>query len=239
MKRIVIGDIHGLFGVFQDIYNLEKPDSVIIVGDYFDSFTIDPIVQKYGWEDLMCLRDNHKGGEFIMITGNHDMHYLSNFYEKYSGYNNYTATFASDFVKDALYKNILQMCYIDEINKTIYSHAGVTQTWFNKWCKKLKDINKLPIDAFRFVGTNIYGDDPRNSPIWVRPNSLISDPYYDKDHYMWNQIFGHTHKSKVTIVAQPGPKTTLYNIDCMPNEYLVETLDDNKKLITREVKTYE
>lgn len=40
--------------------------------------------------------------------------------------------------------------------------------------------------AFLFTGFNCYGDDVTQSPLWVRPHSLVVDQYFDK------QCVGHT-----------------------------------------------
>ncbi|NBP57427.1 metallophosphoesterase, partial [bacterium] len=39
MKTIFIGDIHGR-SIWKEIVEQEKPDRVIFIGDYFDSFDI-------------------------------------------------------------------------------------------------------------------------------------------------------------------------------------------------------
>ena len=234
-KRLVLGDMHGMFGVIKDIYDLEQPDDVIIVGDYFDSFTISPELQKLAWLDLIELRKQHiksKKGKFIMLIGNHDIHYLTNFRGQYSGYNKDTAWFASDFVSKAIDDNILSFCFVDEINKTIYTHAGVTMTWFMKWCyPSLGNINTIEYKAFEHVGSDWFGNDKRNSPIWVRPEALSNDPYIDNNGITWSQVFGHTHVN--APFHWKINDADFYGIDCICKHYLVEDLDDNHKLIKR------
>ena len=58
-KRVVIGDLHGI-GIWKDILNKEKPDSVIFLGDYFDSFNIPPLVQKINFDDLLDSDDEEE-----------------------------------------------------------------------------------------------------------------------------------------------------------------------------------
>ena len=68
-KRVIVGDMHGMFGIVKDIYDLEQPDDFIILGDYFDSFTIAPNLQELAYKDLLELRRYHKSlhkGKFIM-----------------------------------------------------------------------------------------------------------------------------------------------------------------------------
>jgi len=246
-KRVIVGDMHGMFGIVKDIYNLEQPDEFIMLGDYFDSFTIAPNLQELAYKDLLELRRYHKSlhkGKFIMLIGNHDLHYLTNYNEKCSGYNNDTAWFASDFVSKGLDDNILVFTYIDDINKTIFTHAGVTQSWFEKWCyPSLGNINTVELNAFRHIGSDWYGNDKRNSPIWVRPEALESDPYIDNDGYIWSQIFGHTHQKEPFMWSKADPTdpnqyghSVFIGIDCITTYYIVEELDDNGKLIKRHIR---
>jgi len=241
MKRLILGDMHGMFGVIKDIYDAEQPDEVIILGDYFDSFNLSPEIQKFAWLDLIELRNVHlkkKSGKFIMLIGNHDIHYLSSYLGQCSGYNKDTAYFAADYVSKALDDNILTFAFIDETNKTIYTHAGVTQTWFMKWCyPSLGNINTVEFKAFEFVGADWFGNDKRNSPIWVRPEALESDPYVDSNGYIWNQVFGHTHRrGPITWSTNDG---NFYGIDCITTYYMVEEIDDNRNLIERKLKQNE
>ena len=100
-KRVIVGDMHGMFGIVKDIYDLEQPDDFIILGDYFDSFTIAPNLQELAYKDLLELRRYHKSlqkGKFIMLIGNHDLHYLPSHHEQCSGYNKDTAWFATDLI---------------------------------------------------------------------------------------------------------------------------------------------
>lgn len=229
MKRIILGDMHGRFGLVHDIYHKEQPDEVILVGDYFDSFGLSPEIQKLAFEDLIELRKYHmflKKGRFIMLLGNHDLHYLPSFIGQYSGYNKRTAWFAADFIRNYMDKEWLSMIFVDEVNKTLYSHAGLTNTWFNKWCNgSLGNINTVTLKAFEFVGTDFFGNDVQNSPIWVRPEALSKDPYKDNEGITWNQIYGHTRVGNVNHYIVNN--ADLYNIDCLPQEYIVETLEND------------
>lgn len=57
-----------------------------------------------------------------------------------------------------------------------------------------KDFSDIELDmfvqttlnTFRFSGNNCYGDDVTQGPLWIRPASLLSDMFFDK------QCVGHT-----------------------------------------------
>ena len=79
MKRITIGDPHGLWRFVKQIYDKDQPDEVIILGDYFDSFNIDVYTQGNLMRTQLnfvknILRSIGKG--MHVLIGNHDMHYM-------------------------------------------------------------------------------------------------------------------------------------------------------------------
>jgi predicted phosphodiesterase len=239
-KRLIIGDIHGL-GIVNDIYEYEAPDDVIILGDYFDSFNLSPLVQKLHFESLLRLREEHiksNKGEFIFILGNHDYHYMRDTMEMYSGYNDETAGYVCNLVEDLYKKKILQITYIDKINRIIFSHAGVTNSWFNENCKTLEDINNVSLSSLRFTyrdGGDFDGSSIWNSPIWVRPEGLMKDYYKDNNGLIWNQIFGHTHNDEIVRRYIDDAYNTekdayFFNLDCLPNQYLIQHLDNDGKI---------
>jgi metallophosphoesterase superfamily enzyme len=45
MKTVFIGDVHGR-DVWKNIIEVEKPNRVVFIGDYFDSFDISPAEQQ-------------------------------------------------------------------------------------------------------------------------------------------------------------------------------------------------
>jgi len=237
MKRVVIGDPHGRWEYVKQIYDKEQPDEVILLGDYFDSFNIDAYTQKDSYENIIKLRQEHLNKfhrGFTMLIGNHDMHYMDENFGRCSGWNALSASIAGYPLCRDWDKDILKICYIDEVNKTIYSHAGVSMNWFKNWCTSLGDINTVEIKAFAFTykdGGDAYGSSSYSSPLWIRPEGLQKSMYVDNDGIVWNQIFGHTQ------VDAPFHWETnnadFFGIDCIWKHYLIEELDDNGKIIKR------
>lgn len=238
-KRIIIGDPHGRWRSLKSIYDNEQPDEVIILGDYFDSFNIDVYEQRDTYNNIIELRKNHLAqhkGRFDLLIGNHDFHYMDENFGRCSGWNPLTASLAGYPLCRDWDNGILQMVYIDIVNKTIYSHAGVSMDWFNTWIKSnsLSDINTIETKAFCFTfknGGDYYGSSTFNSPLWIRPEGLRKSPYKDKDGQCWTQIFGHTEPCSPLHIDCGNYE--LYCIDCINRNYIVETLDDDYKLIER------
>ena len=258
-KRLVIGDIHGHLEPFKSIYEAEKPDDVIILGDYFDSFhgTDKEIIDCF--KEILKMQKAHKKGEFILLIGNHDFHYIY-LIENYSGKRKSYEMTVSVMLDKCIEKNLLQYVYVDDINKTVYSHAGIMNKWMSEnrvFTDDLNDLNILDPRKYMFThrgGDTGYGDGPYASPIWVRPSALEKDMYVDLYGSTWTQIVGHTPGSKARTMLLDGTWINgchvynriddssglnvplLYVIDALPNYYIVEELAEDGELISREVK---
>lgn len=239
MKRIVIGDPHGRWEPIKNIYDKEQPDEVIVLGDYFDSFNIDAYAQCECYDNIINLRKEHLAqhkGRFIMLIGNHDMHYMDEKFGRCSGWNPLTCSQASYPLCRDWDAEILNIAFIDEQNKTIYSHAGVSNNWFCSHCKSLGDINTVETKAFCFTyreGGDYYGSSVWNSPLWIRPEGLSKNPF-SKNGEIWNQIFGHTEPG--TPIYFKIENAEFYGIDKIYKLYLVENLDETGKLIERKIE---
>lgn len=269
VKRIVIGDIHGRYKEFKKIYDKEKPENpnevlyeVIILGDYFDTYeNICQDSQLEGFLNLLKLQEEHihTTGNFIMLIGNHDFHYMTDD-QQYSGYNAYTNMIAKNHLLKAFNKGKIKFVEVDYNNKTIYSHAGITNTWINdrhdKWFD-LSIVNEDKFSNFNFSygkSFNIYGDDPTNGPLWVRPKALISDMYKSFDdstnsYIVWTQIVGHTICNKPIVTHEDGSQwkhnedwryARFWDIDSLGNGYyMVEWFDEDMNITSREIKKLE
>lgn len=244
MKRIILGDTHGHWKYIKDIYDAENPDDIILLGDYCDSFCLTSKDMLTCWNNIIKLKNQHKGN-FVMIMGNHDWHYI-NSTQKYSGYKQSTWNTMHDILSNAWDSKLLHVAYVDSINKTIYSHAGVTNTWIKEWgnppIDMLDDVNEWGLN-FSHMSFDLYGDSKWQGPLWVRPSALVND-MYSKDGETWTQIVGHTRtrNGKPILASESGEnaydtpeKAKLWVIDTMPFVYVRETLDDERQLVSREI----
>lgn len=265
-KRIIIGDYHGHFDTLEQIYQSENPYSVIMLGDYFDNFSNDSVKIKGDFEKLLNLRETHlsdtKKGDFTLLLGNHDFHYLLYGVERYSGYNTGYDIWAHGKLQELWESNQLKLIEYDYTSKTIYSHAGITNTWLKENRMEgidihyLNDSKLLNLYTLRFTyagGGDWYGDSVYSSPIWIRPNALLSDMYKDEEGIIWTQIVGHTNHSTPVcyypkndrigyprvidwnIINSKEDKPILWIIDCMPFYYIKETINENGEVLDREI----
>ena len=202
LKIIAVGDTHGRDN-WKDITASTRFDKIIFMGDYFDTHkNVTAEVQIKNFNEIIAYKNKLKD-KAILLLGNHDYHYLDPTYEKYSGFQPQHEQEISDLLNNALEANLIQISYV--WHRFIFTHAGVTKTWCRENLIDIKDIenslNNLFVrdpEAYMFT-CGVFGDpsgnDVTQSPIWVRPNSLLQDKL---DKYI--QIVGHTQQDKLTLI---------------------------------------
>ena len=123
----------------------------------------------------------------------------------------------------------MQMCYIHD--KFMFTHAGVTKTFYEDHFGDAEDIEQSINDLFRYkpdsfrfrsgINESNTGDDVTQSPIWVRPRSLAEDMVEGYTH-----VVGHTERSSIYIGADMKdklPNSSFILIDTLgtSGEYLI------------------
>jgi hypothetical protein len=207
--RLAIGDIHGrtywknyLSGDFTEYY---------ILGDYFDSFFV-PFEDQYANFCDIC-HAARLDNRIKLCLGNHDYHYLSNIKEqRYSGFQEEHYQQIQDILEDNI--DLLKIVYVTH-DRIIISHAGVSRTFLKKidaLALHIDDINKifaLNRNSMSFDGMDVFGDDITQSPIWIRPRSLLKDAVRE-----YHQIVGHTPKGRIEERRLPdGRKIVFINTE--------------------------
>ena len=204
MKILVIGDIHGR-EIWKQIVNrhLNDIDKIIFVGDYFDSFDYSYDRQQNNFEDI-CVFKRKYSDIVDLLIGNHDYHYF-NFFTgiPYAGH-----SIAAESVNSYLLeknKDILKIACI--YDKYLFTHAGVSEVWYNsvKDTKglditlpldiQLNDLFEFKPDVYRFTQGrtfSVIGNDVTQTPIWIRPEALSKCLLEDYIH-----VVGHTYKKKI------------------------------------------
>jgi hypothetical protein len=238
MKTVIIGDLHGS-SVWKLIVHLEKPDKIVMVGDYFDSFEISGLEQIHNFKEIIKYKEDNPQVEVVMLIGNHDHHYFPEVgYTGTSGYQSRIAPSINQVVDEN--RHHLQMAY--SFDKYLFTHAGVSPVFMdeafgeNGWSKEtiVEDLNELfkhKPKAFDFNGLEPTGDNACQTPIWIRPRSLIGVNKRHskglKNNYI--QIVGHTQMKRLSVeLSKQLTGGKYYFIDTMETtgEYLVH--QDNK-----------
>jgi len=245
MKTVIIGDVHGR-SLWKLITNQEQDaDRIIFIGDYFDSFDISGVEQIQNFKDIIEYK-KISGKEVIMLIGNHDHHYFPEVgYTGTSGYQKGIAPSITQVINEN--RQYLQMAY--SFDEFLFTHAGVSPTFMDGefgdegWVKEnvvsqLNDLFKYKPKSFEFNGVDASGDNTYQTPIWIRPRSLMS---VNKKHNKglkkdYIQIVGHTQMRRLDL--EGSDKFTggrYYFIDCQETsgEYLVI---QDKELIVGTIK---
>ena len=222
MKTIFIGDVH-CKPHWKKIVKKENADRVIFIGDYFDSFDpCTPVEQLHNIKEILDYKLT-SGKDVILLIGNHDYHYIPGTEDKCSGYQLLGAISYGHFFKENLHH--FQMCY--QSGNLLCSHAGVSIEWladigYEGWddiAGFVNDVFKYQPNNFGFRGRDPYGDDTYQTPIWIRPKSLMranKKSFLKRDFI---QIVGHTHMSQIDVKGFTTGGRYFF-IDCMP-EYLI------------------
>lgn len=189
------GDIHGRdsWKFFVD----ERFDQIVFIGDYFDNEEIDGEQQIDNFLEILDFKKRfpHK---VTLLLGNHDYHYLDGIAEPYVGWQEDYAASINRLLEENM--DYMQICKV--IKNTVFSHAGITETWCRRCCgtipRRLGDaVNKLFAtnrQAFDLHNGSINGAAVDQSPIWVRPAQLMQDRIKG-----YNYVVGHTKQQNIEV----------------------------------------
>lgn len=227
MEILFLGDIHGR-DIWKQIIEKENPDKVIFIGDYFDSFDVPAVEQIQNFKDIINYKTN-SGKEVIMLIGNHDYHYFPEIGNVGTSGYQAGARFNIEQVIDENRQH-LQMAY--QFDNVLCTHAGVSSVFMDQvfgnegWnveniSTDLNELFKHKPMSFNFNGWDPYGDNECQTPIWIRPCSLMSANKKTLKKQVI-QIVGHTAQLVIDIKGK-ATGGRYYFIDCFDTsrEYLI------------------
>lgn len=242
-KIVIIGDTHGR-AFWKLISEMEKPyKRIILLGDYHDSWDIDSETQMRNFKEICKFKEEHPD-EVVLLIGNHDTSYILG--DICTGYQHG----AEHNIKHlfSTYKDLLQAAHYED--NILFTHAGVGEAWMENIIKiesaleypkhTAKDISEFVNDVwkytpvyFRFTGRDGSGDDMGQTPVWIRPKSLMKDSQKIKKEGII-QVVGHTTQRKVDIEGKStGGKYFFIDTLDTSGEYLIY---ENNKFSTKSIK---
>lgn len=221
MKRVLfVGDVHG-----RDTWEkmvgdaLSKFDHIVFLGDYVDSFDLQPFEIIENLKEILKLKKRYKD-RITLLLGNHDYAYVFG-KDKISGYRGDAAI---DY-KQVFNKNWdlfdLAWGYTDKNdNYTLVTHAGLTKEYFNELSavsndrdfplfEIFKDLNIENLKIHEFLNyfkdqcsilwkvgakRSMFGASGTGSILWCDKSELLDDPMP-----LIDQIVGHTHAHYIDI----------------------------------------
>ena len=238
-KIVVCGDLHGRFFWKKIIlYDNPNTDKFILLGDYFDSYDFTAVEQIHNFKEIIKAKEI-LGDRLILLIGNHDLHYFPEIG------NTGTSGYQANISKEIEYilninRHHLQMAY--KFENIVFSHAGISLTWLEEcgWEKDkciveyTNELWKYKPKSFIFdyrPGCSDYGDNIWQSPVWIRPKSLMKAASDFKKDII--QIVGHTQQDQIDIKGK-ATGSRYFFIDTLgtSGEYLVI---DNVKFSSKKV----
>jgi hypothetical protein len=207
-KTLIIGDTHGSSNWKLAIHQ-EQPDRVIFIGDYFDSFEISGVDQIHNFKEIIHYKNLNPQVEVVMLIGNHDHHYFPEIgYTGTSGYQAGVGHSITQVIDEN--RHHLQMAY--GFGDFLCTHAGVSPVFMDQvfgsddWSIEsvvvdLNELFKYKPKAFEFNGFDSSGDNTTQTPIWIRPGSLMSSNKKHKKGLKkdYIQIVGHTAMRRIDL----------------------------------------
>lgn len=216
---IIFGDIHGR-NIWKKIVE-ENPNAeyYIFLGDYFTSReNIDVEDQIRNYEEILEFKKQNLD-RVILLRGNHDLEALKQYHWAECWPKFYSTYFRENDNAETFLK-YTQWCF--EINNVVFSHAGISDTWFcnvqkaHPEVQMFEDLNELePTELFGFTPES-YSDSSGYSKtqplVWIRPFTLSDD-------MIGNTIYvvGHTRQPNDNIY-----QVSLNNVKQLEDDVEVE-----------------
>lgn len=202
-KILIVPDVHGrkFWHKAKEIIN--DVDKVVFLGDYLDPYSYEGItfedsVQEF--KDILNFKEQYPD-KVILLVGNHDMHYIRLDFMNCSRLNVWRRV----EVHDLFMNNIDKFQLIHEIDKYLFSHAGVYSDWINKYLLTLEEI--FDFDNFienywktlEDISYERGGYDPVGSCVWADIRESIQNELLPG----FRHIVGHTQmESKPYITTK-------------------------------------
>lgn len=208
MKVCVIGDVHG-----RDLWKafpLNEFDKIIWLGDYCDSFDKSNVQILHNLKDIIQYKKDNMD-KVVLLLGNHDVSYIVPSQRGIcSGFRPEAYYDLNDLFKEN--KDLFQAAYqIISFDKSyLFTHAGVTSVWWNKFSKDFDKGDPSPIsdiincefnhnnkDLFD-VGRSRGGWYKSGGPFWADKSEstawLLSSLHQIVGHTPVKEIYTHEWK---------------------------------------------
>lgn len=222
MRLLAVGDLHGN-NCWEEI-DVNQYDRIIFIGDYVDnaSRSNEQIVSNLS--SLIALKARFPE-KIVLLLGNHDIQYLYFPRFRCSEFNARLQPVLSGLFR----RYIGWWLFAWEYKRFLFSHAGLSNAYFNWLSNKLQDRNMYEkvvglannLNRLQFfsaeellftVGQARGGTDPHGGPLWADLSETMNDPLEG-----YRQIAGHTPTPHV-ITHQVNPRTSITYINVLEQE---------------------
>lgn len=242
MSRVlVLPDIHGRKFWKVPCSDISVFDKVIFLGDYLDPYDFEGISIPEAIDNFKEIIEFKKNNEdkVVLLLGNHDFPYLSIDYYKLSTYHcRHSKKYHNDISK-LFDDNRDQFMLAYTMDDILFTHAGVTDIWYDNFvdkekkdlqdvCDKLNKLKDCP-EKLYMVSYHRGGYDNCSSCIWTDIHELQEKIMSNFDGFLskTKQIFGHTlqayYDMKGEIAYGKPIEGTTYKMLDTTNAYVIDT----------------
>lgn len=191
-KILIVPDVHGRKFWHKAKELIDEVDQVVFLGDYLDPYSREGITFEDAldeFEQILEFKEKHSN-KVILLVGNHDMHYIKTEFMDCSRLNVWRRV----EVHDLFMNNIDKFQLIYEIDKYLFSHAGVYKEWMDKYALQLEEL--LDFKQFLRGRWNTLEDVSMHRGGWCNVGSCVwSDINESVRHELLpdvRHIVGHT-----------------------------------------------
>lgn len=211
MKLLIIPDIHGRDFWKEPCKKFYKYDKVIFLGDYLDPYSQEEIFPEEARHNLIDIIEFviHNKNKIITLIGNHDFHYLNDYYRELAVSTRYEA-YNQELNKALLEMLPLQLAYQEQIGDITYlfTHAGINKKWFERNSDIIgKDFSSSSLNSLiktnkgiatlGEIGYSRGGYCETGSILWADVSDILTKRWTN-----YFQVFGHTQLKKPLIMGQ-------------------------------------
>ena len=214
-KVIALGDIHGSTK-WRNIVDGNKDAQIVFLGDYLDPYVeydCDEILDNL--IEIIDFKRNNKD-RVVLLLGNHDLHYISSDAEICTRFDFRIARKAGIL----FIENFKLFQYAFQLKDIIFTHAGISQRWFEKDFKgniehniadQLNNPTDNQIEALCRIGAGRGGEEGRVGGIFWADRSELKDPLHG-----FTQVVGHNRVEDITKWVYPDDNKIIF-CDCLEN----------------------
>ena len=137
-KVLIVPDIHGRKFWHKAMEMVDEVDQVVFLGDYLDPYSREGITFEDAlveFEEILAFKEDYPD-KVVLLVGNHDMHYIKTEFMDCSRLNVWRRV----EVHDLFMNNIDKFQLIHEVDKHLFSHAGVYLEWTKKYEITLEEL---------------------------------------------------------------------------------------------------
>lgn len=208
---LIIPDVHGR-SFWKEAVDSKDYEKIIFLGDYTDPYEMEGITDDMAVDNFKSIIDYKQQNQdkVVLLLGNHDLHYYSEYYCELAGGVRYDPIAAITLQRLFQENNrLFQLAWETDWGEKhyLFSHAGITQSWLKRNRNLIRkpnsqNLNRLihtneGLEALAQVGEMRWGDYPSGSMVWADVEELlISDPLLGT-----YQIVGHSMQFDGPIIT--------------------------------------